>query len=89
MQTRSSKSPPTLQQSLSDHDPVKAYWDEDEEAVLLEYLLEAKNQGKMSGTGFKDNTLNGAAVVLNQRRRKGAEKTGNSCRTKWTSVRPN
>ena len=81
--TLSSISPPTSDNDV--HPRKRAHWTIFEEAVLIQFLFERKNE-MTSRTMFKDKVFKRAAEVLNRFHEKGARKTSISCSSKWTKV---
>jgi hypothetical protein len=90
MQTRSSKSPPASEERLPTR--PRAFWDPDDEFLLLETILTKKRElgVSMSNGTFPERVFGEAAIVLNEKRTnlrsKGSEKTANSCNTKFKKV---
>lgn len=68
------------------HPRQKAHWTSFEEVVLIQFLLERKNQMTWRSM-FNDIVFKQAAKAVNRFHEKGARKTSISCRSKWTRVR--
>jgi hypothetical protein len=94
MLTRSSKSPSNSENEdlpITTGSKVKehASWTIEDEAKLLAFLLNALTEGKASlgdNQMFKTQTFQEAADVLNTSITKGALKTMNSVKSKWSRV---
>jgi hypothetical protein len=63
----------------------RAIWTQEDEKELLGFLLEHKAEAG-DGVNFKQTTWNAAAAALAKRPHKGAVKSANSCKNKWTKV---
>lgn len=83
-----SSAPPPISLPTSDdnvHPRKRAHWTTFEEAVLIQFLFERKNE-MTARAMFKDSVFKRAAKALNRFHEKGARKTSISCRSKWTRV---
>ncbi|KAG1759426.1 hypothetical protein EDD22DRAFT_738670, partial [Suillus occidentalis] len=67
---------------------VPAYWTQDEEATLLQYLLSHKAEAGDTAS-FQKTTWHGAATHINAAfpNQRGGEKTTGVCKTKWTNLK--
>ena len=81
--TLSSKGVPTSNNHVLPR--KRTHWTIFEEAVLIQFLFERKNE-MVSRTMFKDGVFNRAAKALNRFHEQGAKKTSISCRAKWMRV---
>ncbi len=84
MQTRSSKKRP-IPDDMGGSKKGKAHWTPQEEAALIQFLFDKKNE-TTSGTMFKDSIFQQAALHIQPLHVKGSQKSMSSCKSKWKSV---
>ncbi|KAI6006872.1 hypothetical protein EDD15DRAFT_2357909 [Pisolithus albus] len=70
-------------------DYARAYWNNEERAALLAFLLEQKRSGKMGDGAFKSSVLNAAASHLEYRflNQRGLIKNGEHCKRQIASLK--
>jgi hypothetical protein len=63
----------------------RATWTQDDETALITFLLKHKSEAG-DGGNFKSSTWTLVATKMNGLKKKGGEKTADSCKGKWTRV---
>ena len=89
MQTRSSGSPTTSEDGgvVALGKKPATSWSTEEEAALLQFLLDKKEGGQATDNQmFKNNVFREAAQAIDHLRQRGPSKTLEACRSKWTRV---
>jgi hypothetical protein len=79
---RTSQSPPTS----VEEEHTKADWTADDVDAFVDFLVEHRAEAG-DGANFKPSVWTAAASEMAKHTTKGARKTANACKSKWSRVR--
>ena len=85
MQTRSHSSGSSEHECLSHTGHSIAFWTDEEEAALIQFLFEQRGE-VTANSSFKKPVFGDVARHLRPLHKKGATKTADMCKTKWNKV---